>query len=72
MHKEETDHDSKVQMYVCICQGDSFVVLNIKSSLSERGEMRETEGTKASRHNTVIGKLCKCVLESCYINGQQR
>ena len=27
---------------------------------------------KASRHNTVIGKLCKCVLESCYINGQYR
>ena len=72
MTKEQTDLYSKVQMCVCIFRGDSFVVLNIKSSLSERGEMRETEGTKASRHNTVIGKLCKCVLESCYINGQQR
>lgn len=44
----------------------------MKGSLSEGKEMNETEGTEASRHNTVIGKLCKCILESCYINGRQR
>lgn len=59
-------------MCVGICRNDAFIVLNIKSSLSEKEEMRETEEIKASRHNTVIGKLCKCFLESCYINGRHR
>lgn len=37
MKRKKRCHYLKVEMYVCICRGDSFVVLHIKNGLSEKG-----------------------------------